>query len=297
MTRYPRYYIAILAVVVVNVAAPLAVHAADCLSAINAPGCAFGLPADQYEALLPAMQANPEPSVQPLAIDAESVKRYSGVSGGQVRNASSFTGVLVGGLPFQMAWVVSTTRPSALPGTAPDSQTPAVPRYSRVFIFAMLKARGWKWYLIGPGRWLKQTSLALVTPARRPDGVDGRWVAVDLWQQVLTAYEGDQLVFTTLISSGLPSHPTRQGVFHIWIRLPTDDMNGGMGGPDSYALPYVPFVMYFDRSISLHGAYWHDGFGFPHSHGCVNMSLTDAHWLFYWTEAAPAAAVYVWSSR
>jgi lipoprotein-anchoring transpeptidase ErfK/SrfK len=113
----------------------------------------------------------------------------------------------------------------------------------------------------------------------------------------LTAYEDDKLIFTTLISSGLRGYLTRMGLFHIWIRLVTDDMNGGMGGPDAYAIPYVPFVMYFDGSISLHGAFWHDGFGFPHSHGCVNMSLTDAHWMFDWTEAAPNAAVYVWTSR
>jgi lipoprotein-anchoring transpeptidase ErfK/SrfK len=55
--------------------------------------------------------------------------------------------------------------------------------------------------------------------------------------------------------------------------------------------------MYFDGQISLHGAYWHDMFGYPMSHGCVNMSISDAHWLFDWTAATPNAAVYVWASR
>ncbi len=276
------------------IAPPMIVHAADCLSAVDAPGCAYGLPADQYEALLPVMAANPEPGVRPLTPDSETIKQHS--SG--TNRASSFTGVLVdGALPLPMAWVVSSVHPSVLPGWVPDPKAAVAPRYSRVYVFAMVKARGWKWYLVGPARWIQQTNLALVVPAQRPDGVQGRWVAVDLWQQVLTAYEDDRLVFTTLIASGLSKHPTRMGLFHIWIRLQTDDMNGGMGGPDAYALPYVPFVMYFDRSISLHGTYWHDGFGWPHSHGCVNMSITDAHWMYDWTEAAPNAAVYVWSSR
>jgi hypothetical protein len=273
---------------------PGSARAADCLSSLDTPGCAYGLPADQYQALLPLMQANPGPAVSPLAPDAETIQQYSGTKG----HASSFTGVMISNpLPFTMAWVITSTRASELPGRLPSASAPIVPRYTRVYIFATIKARGLKWYLIGPGQWMQQTYLALLNPPARPEGITGRWVGVDLWQQVLTVYEDDHLIFATLISSGRPSHTTRKGIFHIWIRLTTDDMNGGMGGPDEYALPYVPFVMYFDRSISLHGAYWHDNFGYAQSHGCVNMSITDAHWLFNWTEAAPTATVYVWSSR
>ena len=144
---------------------------------------------------------------------------------------------------------------------------------------------------------MQQTTLALLVLPQRPASVSGRWVAVDVWQQVLTAYQDDQLIFTTLISSGKPSHPTRPGVHHVWIRFLTADMNSSMGEPDFYSLPYVPFVMYFDNSISLHGAYWHDNFGYAQSHGCVNMSITDAHWIFDWTNSVPNFPVYVWSSR
>jgi hypothetical protein len=273
---------------------PTAVHAADCLAAVDAPGCAYGLPADQYQALLPAMQANPAPAVHPLAPDTETINQYSSSTG----SASSFTGVLIDNpLPFPMAWVITSTRTSEVPGKLASAGTPVTPRYTRVYIFATVKARGLKWYLIGPGQWMQQTYLALLNPPQRPADVSGRWVAVDLWQQVLTVYENDHLIFATLISSGRPNNTTRKGIYNIWIRLITDDMNGNMGGPDSYSLPYVPFVMYFDRSISLHGAYWHNNFGYAQSHGCVNMSLTDSHWLFNWTESAPTATVYVWSSR
>jgi hypothetical protein len=269
-------------------------HAGNCLSAVDAAGCQYGLPAEEYQALLSSMQANPGPAVSPISVDEATVKQYSSPG----HPASSHTGVLVGGpLPFPMAWVNTRNRPSALPGQEPDAKTPVMPRYTRVYIFATVKVRGYKWYLIGPGQWMQQTYIARMVTAPKPAGVQGRWVAVDLWQQVLTAYQDDQLVFTTLISSGRPSHSTRLGLYHVWIRLQTDDMNGSMGEPDEYALPYVPFVMYFDRGISLHGAYWHDNFGFMQSHGCVNMSVTDAHWLYDWIENTPNLPVYVWTSR
>src|SRR6476620_1823437 len=77
-------------------------HAADCLSAVDAAGCQYGLPADQYQALLPLMQANPGPAVSQIPVDAATVKQYSSVG----HPASSYSGVLVGGsLPFPMAWV------------------------------------------------------------------------------------------------------------------------------------------------------------------------------------------------
>jgi hypothetical protein len=122
-------------------------------------------------------------------------------------------------------------------------------------------------------------------PVSRPEGVKGRWVAVDLYEQLLVAYEDDRMVFATLVSTGLPrpSFSTNKGLFRIWARLRQDTMTGYMGLPDYYYLPNVPYVEYFDGGISLHGTYWHDGFGYRHSHGCVNMSVTDAHWMYDFT--------------
>jgi hypothetical protein len=281
-------------IVVAHLVAPQNVQAANCLSRVDAPGCLHGLPADQYNALLPIMQANPTPGVRPIPVDYTTIDRY----GKDVRDYLSFTGVLLDNpLPYPMAWMILSTRPSALPGKELDRTQPVLQRYTRVYLFANVKVGGWTWFLVGPGKWVRQTALArLILPAR-PEGVQGRWVSVDLRQQVFVAFEDDRPVFTTLISSGIRKFPTRRGLFKIWIRLETDNMNGSMGTPDEYRLPYVPYVMYFDRVISLHGAYWHSVFGYPRSHGCVNMSLTDAHWLYDWTAAAPNAGVYVWTSR
>jgi hypothetical protein len=216
-------------------------------------------------------------------------------------SSSTFTGVLFEHpLAYPMAWVLLPTLPSAIPGAAPEDDVPMLKRYQRVNIFATATVGDWDWYLVGPGQWIEQRRVARVLPATKPEQVKGRWVAVDLYEQVLFAYEDDQMVFATMISSGLPRQGwgTNKGLFRIWSRLRSDTMTGGFGRPDYYNLPDVPWVMYFDGSIALHGAYWHDGFGYRHSHGCVNMSVTDAHWLYDWTNGFYANTwVYVYSSR
>ncbi|MBI3559045.1 L,D-transpeptidase [Candidatus Gottesmanbacteria bacterium] len=99
-----------------------------------------------------------------------------------------------------------------------------------------------------------------------------KWIEVDLSTQHLYAHEGDRVVFDFPISSGLPWFPTVTGEFRIWAKIPF------------YDLPNVPFVQYFYKGFGLHGAYWHNDFGKPRSHGCVNLSLIDAEKLFFWTE-------------
>ena len=83
----------------------------------------------------------------------------------------------------------------------------------------------------------------------------------------------------TAVSTGLPDTPTPAGVFAIYWKLVASDMVG----PD-YHLGGVPYVMYYHRGYALHGTYWHDNFGQPMSHGCINMRTDDARWLFYWAD-------------
>lgn len=208
--------------------------------------------------------------------------------------ASSFSGVMLGGLPLQMAWIVKYVRASQVPGG--KGQGAILQRYTRVFIYKSVQVGQWEWYLIGPGQWVEQRNVSRLNITGAPGGVGGRWVAVDLYEQVLVAYDGGNPVFATLISSGLRRFPTREGVFKVWARKTTDAMSGAMGGPDYYALPSVPYVLYFDKDISLHGTYWHDEFGLQHSHGCVNMSVTDARWIFDFTNNSDTTVV-VWRSR
>ncbi len=221
---------------------------------------------------------------------------------------SYFTGVtLPNGLDHPFAWVLDKSHiyVSATPG-GPASATTGrfLNRYERVNLFATAKdADGKDWYMIGPNQWVKQTFLGKVQKIDRPADVSGFWVAVDLYEQTLVAYQDDTPVFATLISSGLPGHDTHEGTFKIWAHLDHDSMSGATGAPSAYALQFVPWVMYFDSGISLHGTYWHDLFGYRQSHGCVNMSISDARYMFDWTSKAPAddsgkplTYVYVYSS-
>ncbi len=111
-------------------------------------------------------------------------------------------------------------------------------------------------------------------PGYTPNGGE-HWIDVNLSQQTLYAYEGNNVVNSFLVSTGTWLHPTVTGKFHIYIKLRYTDMTG----PDYY-LPNVPYTMYFYQSYGLHGTYWHHNFGHPMSHGCVNLSIPDSAWLY-----------------
>lgn len=108
---------------------------------------------------------------------------------------------------------------------------------------------------------------------------DEVWIDVDLGRQILTVLAGDEPIFVTLVSSGLRS-PTPRGVFRIQHKLVADTMESAPGDADVYEVEAVPFVQYFAGGYALHGAYWHNRFGRPLSHGCVNLSPADAKHVF-----------------
>ncbi len=111
----------------------------------------------------------------------------------------------------------------------------------------------------------------------QPAPTAGRWIDVNLRTQRLTAYQGNTPVFSALISGGLPRTPTVVGRFAIYAKLTSTRMTG-----PGYDLPGVPYTMYFYKGYAIHGTYWHNNFGHPMSHGCVNMRTQDAAWLFNW---------------
>lgn len=115
-------------------------------------------------------------------------------------------------------------------------------------------------------------------------------IYIDLSKQMLYAYDGDNLFFKTYVSTG-KWFPTPTGDFKIWTKIRATRMSGGSGA-DYYDLPNVPFVMFFDNNevaaasgFSLHGAYWHNNFGHPMSHGCVNMRTIDAEKIYNWVSS------------
>jgi lipoprotein-anchoring transpeptidase ErfK/SrfK len=123
-------------------------------------------------------------------------------------------------------------------------------------------------------------------------------IYVDLSQQTLYAYDGDQPYFETLVSTGKWGR-TPTGEFSIWIKIRSTKMSGGSGN-DYYYLPNVPYVMYFynnqtakARGFGLHGTYWHNNFGHEMSHGCINLRTIDAKTLYQWaTPVTEATTTY-----
>ncbi len=216
-------------------------------------------------------------------------------------DVSEFSGVEINNQPKRpFAWMLAEAHPSSYPGGPENKDDPLIERYTLMNIYGIEYVDGWEWYLVAPNQWVQQIRVAKVQPRARPDGVGphDRWIAIDLYEQTAVAYEGDRMVFATLISSGLPQWSTEEGLFNIYERWEATRMSGASGQPDFYFIEEVPYVMYFNGSMGLHGTYWHDRFGYRQSHGCVNLSIMDAWWLFQWTSDPQYenAWVYVYSS-
>lgn len=122
-------------------------------------------------------------------------------------------------------------------------------------------------------------------------------ISVDLGSQKLMAWENGKVVYETKISSGMKLTPTVKGSFKIYYKTPMSDMRGPSPYKDiypsgKYLTKNVPNSMYFYQGYAVHGAYWHNNFGRPASHGCVNTPLAAAKWLYDW--APVGTRVEVW---
>jgi len=153
-------------------------------------------------------------------------------------------------------------------------------------VFNKMEVDGTTWYQIGPDEWIYEQKVRVVSPNYTPpEGVTGsRWIEVDLKEQTLMVYEAGRLRFATMVATGQNPFFTRPGVFQVYEKKPLETMQGAFEADrsDFYYLEDVPWTMYFDQSRALHAAYWRILFGYPQSHGCINLSPGDAHWLFEW---------------
>jgi hypothetical protein len=183
------------------------------------------------------------------------------------------------------------------PGWEKDDYTGRILQNQEIVqVYAEEKLGETVWYMIGPDEWVEQRVVRRVIPTTTPpEGVTGdRWIEVNLFEQTLAVYDKRQLVFATLIASGLDPFWTRPGTFQIFEKLNSTPMRGSFEADrsDAYYLEDVPWTMYFDNARALHGAYWRTQLGFPQSHGCVNLSVGDSRWIFDW--ASEGDWVYVW---
>lgn len=155
-----------------------------------------------------------------------------------------------------------------------------------VQVFNTINVEGEVWNLIGPDKWVLGRDLAVVTPnPTPPSGVtNGRWIDVNLEEQTLAVYDNNQMIYATVIATGLDPMFTRPGLFKIYKKKELETMQGERNTSNFYYLENVPWTMYFDKARALHGAYWRARMGYPQSHGCVNLTPGDAHWLYNWAK-------------
>lgn len=149
------------------------------------------------------------------------------------------------------------------------------------------------------GHFVRADAVNLFRPEPPPSHLaeDEKWVSVHLASETLIAYEGSRPVYAAAVSTGAhgASGPLRTalGTFRVATKWRTHTMGGLNVDGSSYRAPEVPFAAYYDRGRALHGAWWHDWFGHPRSHGCINLAPADARWLFAWLEPRIPEGWYV----
>ena len=199
--------------------------------------------------------------------------------------------------------------------SGPGIEYPAVLRLRNGIVLRVsdtVEAEGHTWYKITFDDWL-----------RYPDRISGEWyvagdfvryfsddtsvevpigtksvtakrILVERGNEMLYAYDGDQLFMKQAISTGLGDTPTPLGTFYIYKKTPSRYMQGPIPGISAqfYDLPGVPWNLYFTKQGAvIHGAYWHDHFGSPWSHGCVNLPLDKAQQIYYWADVGTPVTI------
>jgi LysM repeat protein len=135
-----------------------------------------------------------------------------------------------------------------------------------------------------PGR---GSSSPAPTSSSASASTSGKWIDINVATQSVVAYEGQRPVYWATVSTGLARTPTVKGRFRIYSKYRSTTMAG-----PGYRYTNVPYVMFFHRGYSMHGCYWHNNFGQPMSHGCVNMRIGDAKWVYNWAPVGTLVVVH-----
>jgi hypothetical protein len=187
--------------------------------------------------------------------------------------------------PYPIAWQKRAWYFSDAPGVLPAdndwTNARRISKYTMYFIYDYVEVDNVVWYLIGQGQWMSQEFVSVLQIPERPEGVTGIWVAIDVTQQTLVAFEEDKPIYATLVSTGYWIE-TELGLFQMYARTLSMTMKGPPGAdPPEYILPHTPWVMFFNEHEALHGAAYHNYFGMKRSHGCINLAPGDAEWVWH----------------
>ena len=216
---------------------------------------------------------------------------------GIVRNASTFQGQVLGEqmrLPvgFALSVTTSTYQQNGRGGFSPVAR---VPRLTAFQLTEDPPVRGGndEYFRTREGYFVRSRQVRVITAHAPPAdlGPDEKWIDVNLDHQSVVAYQGATPVYVTVGSTGRrnrsnpdENYETIQGGFRIQSKHVATTMDGNSANDGPYSIEDVPWVMYFEASFALHGAFWHEGYGMMRSHGCVNLAPSDARWLYHWTE-------------
>jgi hypothetical protein len=213
--------------------------------------------------------------------------------------ASPFHGIPIGDATFQMQLPFAIAKQKAHRYT--PAETSRWPRGEDIPFREVIQLTGKtkvystnKYYETKDGSWLAYNEISVVAePNEWPKSFDykqTKWIDVGILQQTLVLYEGEKPVYATLVSTGADglgdpktTKSTILGEFKIDYKHVTATMDAD-DPENKFELRDVPWVQYFERGYALHAAYWHDDFGRPRSHGCVNLAPIDARKVFFWTD-------------
>jgi len=166
-----------------------------------------------------------------------------------------------------------------------------LPRRTWLPVRSRRRVDGESYIAVGEDALVREADVLVIRPVAPPEGVGegDRWIDIDLAHQVLVAYDWKQPRYVTLVSTGRTRTPspeidyrTPPGLHRIRGKHLTSTMDNDEPGAPPYSLEDVPYVMYFRGAYAFHSAFWHDRFGRPRSHGCINMAPADAKWLYNW---------------
>lgn len=218
-------------------------------------------------------------------------KRYWRTSGGELIDTaaivgmepSRFRGVAIADSDHMPAWIRVADRP-VIARAGPNSLAPISRKLrSRTVVAIRTTSNDGRFVEIDDHVWVARRDVRIATQAPAPQGTgdDEKWFDIDLDEQVLVAYQGARPVYATLVSTGRRDHATPALITRIAHKLERTTMASNQ--TDVYSVADVPWTMFYDRDYALHTAYWHDGFGSPRSHGCINLAPYDARLLFRWS--------------
>lgn len=201
---------------------------------------------------------------------------------------STFAGLDLVATPppsWPFAWVYAANRKKVVARTDAAKKAPKGATFEHRAIVPVLEERD-GFVRVGDGQWIDRASLRVARTRPRPAIADAhaKWIDLDRDEQVMIAYDGDTPIFATLFSSGRRKNDTPPAIYRLRSKSALTKMSAEEQESSFYEVSEVPWATRFRSGLYFHAAYWHDRFGQVNSHGCVNLSATDAKWVYDWTE-------------